>query len=90
MMRAMIGSIINLMNQNSRMSEFKKENDRIAKNVNGLEEEVSTMKVKVFGLEYDFKEELERNNDVFSPADSIVIRNLAVPDDGDELSQNRY
>ena len=85
MMRAMIGSMINLMNQNSQITELKKENDRLAKNVNDLEEEVSTMKVKVFGLEYDFKEELERKNDVFSPADSIVIRNLAVPGDGDEL-----
>ena len=55
MMRAMIGSMINLMNQNSQITELKKENVRHAENGNDLEEEVSTMKVKVFGLEYDFK-----------------------------------
>ena len=50
--------------------------------VKNLEEELDASKVKVSILEYNLK---NLDNEDFLPSDSIVIRNLDVPVDGDEL-----
>ena len=82
MMRALIGSMINVMNQNSQIIGLKDENVSLKASVKNLEEELDANKVKVSIIEYNLK---SFENEEFLPTDSIVIRNLDVPADGDEL-----
>ena len=83
MMRALIGSMINLMNQNSQIIGLKDENVSLKASVENLEEELDATKVKLSIIEYNLK---SFENEDFLPNDTIVIRNLDVPVDGDELS----
>ena len=85
MMKALLGSMINLINQNSQMIGLKEENIALVTNVKNLENEVIDSKAKVAKLEKNI-DQLERKSDSFSTDDSLVIRNLAVPADGDEMS----
>ena len=82
-MKALLGSMINLMNQNGQVLELREEVSTLKEQAKDLANELSEAKHKLFKLEYDF-EELEKK-DEFSTRDTIVIRNLPVPDDGDEL-----
>ena len=82
MMRAIIGSMMNLMNQNSQIIGLKDEHDSLKTSVKNLGEELDKTKVKVSILEYNLN---SLDNEDFSPPDSIVIRNLDIPVDGDEL-----
>ena len=82
MMRALIGSMINLMNQNSQIIDLKDGNASLKVSVKNLEEELDAAKVKVSILEYNLK---NFDDEDFLPTDSLVIRNLDIPVDGDEL-----
>ena len=82
MMRALIGSMMNLMNQNSQIIGLKEENANLKTSVKNLEDKLDETKVKVSILEYNLN---SLDNEDFSPPDSIVIRNLDIPLDGDEL-----
>ena len=82
-MKALLGSMISLMNQNGQVLELREEVYTLKEQAKDLANELSEAKHKLFKLEYDF-EELEKK-DEFSTRDTIVIRNLPVPDDGDEL-----
>ena len=82
MMRALIGSMINLMNQNNQINGLNDENASLKADVKNLEEEIKATNVKVSILDYNVK---NLDNEDFFPADSIVIRNLDIPVDGDEL-----
>ena len=84
-MMALIGSMMNLMNQNSQITDLKNENDSLKTSVRNLGEELDATKVKVSildSLDYNLK---SADNEDFLPTDSIVIRNLDIPVDGDEL-----
>ena len=70
------------MNQNSQIIDLKDGNASLKVSVKNLEEELDASKVKVSILEYNLK---NLDNEDFLPSDSIVIRNLDVPVDGDEL-----
>ena len=82
MMRALMGSMINLMNQNSQIIGIKDENDALKTSLKNLEEELEATKVKVSILDYNLN---SVDNEDFLPTDSVVIRNLDIPVDGDEL-----
>ena len=56
MMKALIGSMMNLMNQNGQIIAIKEKNNILKDNIRDLEDELATTKVKVFGIEYDLKE----------------------------------
>ena len=81
-MRALLGSMMNLMNQNGQITGFSEEISTLNTNVKDLENELSESKLKLIRLEYDFKE-FEKKEE-FSTKDSIVIRNIPVPQDGDD------
>ena len=85
MMRALIGSMMNMMNQNqsNQILELKEANEALSENVKVLEEDLGSAKMKLFHLEYDLKE-LENKSNSFLPADTLVIRNLEVPQNGDD------
>jgi hypothetical protein len=83
MMRALIGSMMNLMSQNSEIVKLQQENSNLNADVKDLNEELGETKLKFYNLEYNFKEAEKKN--LFSPADTLVIRNLAIPQDGDDL-----
>ena len=83
MMKAMIGSMINLMNQNGEIVQLKQEVSNLTNTVKDLEEELGTAKVKVSNLEYEFVD-VKTKTYAFSTDDTIIIRNLEVPEDGDE------
>ena len=74
--------MMNLMNQNSQIIDLKNENDSLKTSVRNLGEELDATKVKVSNLDYNLK---SADNEDFLPTDSIVIRNLDIPVDGDEL-----
>ena len=80
--KALLGSMMNLMNQNGQILEFREEISNLKEQAKDLANELSESKHKLFKLEYSF-EELEKKEE-FSTRDTIVIRNLPVPDDGDE------
>ena len=81
-MRAFLGSMMNLMNQNGQITGFSEEISTLTNNVKDIENELSESKLKLIRLEYDFKE-FEKKEE-FSTKDSIVIRNIPVPLDGDD------
>ena len=56
-------------------------NKVLTENVKVLEDDLGESKLKLFHLEYEFKELAKK--DTFSTTDSIVIRNLALPQHGD-------
>ena len=76
-MRALLGSMMSLMNQNGQIIGFWEEITTLANNMKDLENELSESKHKLHKLEYDFSE-LEKREE-FSTKDSIVIRNVPVP-----------
>ena len=78
MMRALFGSMLSLMNQNDQIINLKQEIQTQASNVKDLENDLTATKIKVFNLEQDMKEFQ------FTSRDTIVIRNLEMPVDGDE------
>ena len=87
MMRALIGSMINLMNQTTQVASLKEELNILENRQKELEDDVSENKVKIYSLEYDFKQLDEKTSEAlesFSTDDSLVIRNLPSPTDGDE------
>jgi hypothetical protein len=53
-------------------------------NLMNLENELSDTKLKFFKLKYDLTE--QENREEFSTRDSIVIRNVPVPNDGERSS----
>ena len=77
---------MNLMGQSNQIFGIQEENKVLNQSVKGLEDELGEAKLKLFHLEYDFKE-FDKKCKTFSPSDSIVIRSLPLPqlDDGDEL-----
>ena len=77
MMRALFGSMLNLMSQNDQIINLKEEIKTLESNVRHIESDLAATKVKVYNLEYDVK-------DNFTSQDTIVIRNLDIPGDGDE------
>ena len=85
MMRALIGSMMNMMSQSSQIMDLKEETKALSETVKVLEDELGATKLKLFHMDYDLKE-LEKKNINFSPRNSIVIRNLTIPKDGDEHS----
>ena len=78
MMRALFGSMLSLMNQNDQIINLKEEIQTQASNVKDLENDLTETKIKVYNLEHDMKEFQ------FTSRDTIVIRNLELPVDGDE------
>ena len=82
MMRALVGSMMNLMDQSSQISGLQEANKVLNKNVKLLEDELGEAKLKLFHLDYNLKE-LDKKCNTFSPSDSIVIRNLPLPQHGD-------
>ena len=80
--KALLGSMLNIMNQNGQMLQAREEISNLKEQVKDLDNELSEAKHKLFKLEYDF-EEFEKKEE-FSTRDTIVIRNLPVPDDGNE------
>jgi hypothetical protein len=82
-MRALLGSMTKLMNQNVQIVQVREEISTVTNDMKDLENELSDTKLKLYKLEYDFTE-LE-NREEFSTRDSIVIRNVPVPHDGDDL-----
>ena len=50
-----------------------------------IEDELGAANLKSFHLDYNLKEMDEKCN-TFLPSDSIVIRNLPIPQQGDEVS----
>ena len=70
------------MNQNSQIIGSKDENDALKTSLKNLEEELEATKVKVSILDYNLN---SVDNEDFLPTDSVVIRNLDIPVDGDEL-----
>jgi hypothetical protein len=52
-------------------------------NLKVLEDDLGATNLKLFHLEYNFKE-LEKKKESFSTIDTLVIRNLAIPQDVDE------
>ena len=62
---------------------LKEETKVLSETVKVLEEELGIIKLKLFHMEY-YLNEFENKNTSFSPHDSIVIRNLTMPKDGDE------
>ena len=81
-MRALLGSMMSLMNQNDQVIKCREEISIVANDLKDLENELGDTKLKLLGLEYDFTE-LE-NREEFSTRDSIVIRNAYVREDGDD------
>ena len=84
-MRALIGSMMNLMDQSNQISSLQEANKVLSENVKVIEDELDAAKLKLFHLEYNVKE-LEEKGNTFSPSDSIVIRNLPITQQGDEVS----
>ena len=76
-MRALLGSMMNLINQNGQIVRLREEMITLTNNLNDLGNEVSETKHKLYKLEYNLTE-LE-NREEFSTSDSIVIRNIPVP-----------
>ena len=74
-----MGSMLRIINQNHLMVQHKEETKNLSLTVKHLEENLLETKVKVHNLEYEM-------NDMngFSTSDTIVIRNLDVPEDGNE------
>ena len=85
MMRALIGSMMNLMDQSSQIVGLQEANKVLNENVKVLEDELGAANLKLFHLDYNLKE-LDRKCNIFSPSDSIVIRNLPQHSDVDEVS----
>ena len=82
LMKALLGSMMDLMSWSGQVTELKEEIKILSNSVNEVENELSDTKHKLFKLEYDVKEMEEKEG--FLTKDSIVIRNVAVPSDGDE------
>ena len=82
MMRALLGSMMDLMSQNVQIIGFKEEISTLNNTVKDITSELSETKHKLYKLEYDVKQ-LEEEGE-FLTKDSIVIRNVPVPSDGDE------
>ena len=82
LMKALLGSMMDLMSWSGQVSELKEEIKILSNSVSEVENELSDTKHKLFKLEYDVKEMEEKEG--FQTKDSIVIRNVAVPSDGDE------
>jgi hypothetical protein len=70
------------MKQNGQITGFSEEISTLTNNVKDLENELIESKLKLVRLEYDFKEFEQKEE--FSTKDSIVIRNIPVPHDGDD------
>ena len=75
-MRALLGSMMSLMNQNDQVIKCREEISIVANDLKDLENEFGDTKLKLLRLEYDFTE-LE-NREEFSTRDSIVIRKAPV------------
>ena len=82
MMKALLGSMMNLLNQNEQVIEIRQEISDLSNKVNDLETELSESKHKLFKLEYSFAE-LEQK-DEFSTKDTLVIRNAPLSEDKDD------
>ena len=78
MMRALIGSMMNMMSQSNQILSLTEENKALHDNLKVLEDDLGATKLKQFHLEYDLKE-LEKKKETFTTLDTIVIRNLAMP-----------
>ena len=63
MMRALIGSMINLMNQTTQVASLKEELNILENRQKELEDDVSENKVKIYSLEYDFKQLDEKTSE---------------------------
>ena len=85
MMRALIGSMMNLMDQSNQISGLQEANRVLSESVKVIENELGEANLKLFHLEYNLKE-LDEKCNKFLPSDSIVIRNLPIPQQGDEVS----
>ena len=79
---SLLGSMMDLMNQNVQIIGFKEEISTLNNTVKDITSELSETKHKLYKLEYDVKQ-LEEEGE-FLTKDSIVIRNVPVPSDGDE------
>ena len=82
MMKALLGSMMNLLNQNEQVIEIRQEISDLSNKVNDLETELSESKHKLFKLEYSFAE-LKQKDD-----HAVITKALAelhiedfVPDD---------
>ena len=56
MMRALIGSMINLMNQTTQVASLKEDLNILENRQKEVEDDVSENKVKIYSLNYDFKQ----------------------------------
>ena len=75
------------MNQTTQVASLKEELNILESRQKELEDDVSENKVKIYSLEYDFKQLDEKTSEAlesFSTDDSLAIRNLPIPTDGDE------
>ena len=70
------------MNQNMQVVKIREEISAVTNDLKDLENERSETKLKLFWLEYNFSE-LD-NKEEISTKDSIVIRNIPEPQNGDE------
>lgn len=82
MMTALFGSMLSLMTQNDQIINLKEDILKLETNFKDAENDLTAMKVKVYNLEYDM--ETLRKEERFSSKDSIVIRKLDLPVNGDE------
>ena len=71
-----------LINQSNHILSLQEANKVLTENVKVLEDDLGDTKLKLFHLEYEFKDLTKK--DTFSTTDSIVIRNLALPQHGDD------
>ena len=78
-MRVMVGSMLQIVNQNHLVTQLQEETKNLCDTVKNLEDNLLDTKVKVYNLEYD----VQKLNG-FSASDSIVIRNLEIPISGND------
>ena len=78
-MRVMVGSMLQIVNQNHMVTQLQEETKNLCLTVKDLEDNLLETKVKVYNLEYD----VQKLNG-FSASDSIVIRNLEIPINGND------
>ena len=62
LMRALLGSMMDLMSRNGQVIEFKEEIQSLSNSVKEVEKELSETKYKLFKIEYDVKE-IERKEE---------------------------
>ena len=78
-MRVMVGSMLQIVNQNHMVTQLQEETKNLCLTVKDLEDNLLETKVKVYNLEYD----VQKLNG-FSASYSIVIRNLEIPINGND------